>query len=43
MNSLPAIVPIGLTVGAGAAVLPTKKQGGSITTKQKKALSWINS
>jgi hypothetical protein len=43
MNSLPAIVPIGLTVGAGAAVLPTEKQGGVTKTKQNKALSWLSS
>jgi hypothetical protein len=42
-NRLPAIVPIGLTGATGAAVLPTEKKGGVIGTKQKKALSWINS
>lgn len=43
MNSLPAFVPIGLTIGTGAAVLPTEKQGGTTSVKQKKALSWLSS
>jgi hypothetical protein len=41
-NKLHAILPIGLTVGTGAAVLPKEKQGGTVG-KQKKALSWLNS
>ena len=42
-NKLPVILPVGLATGATAVGLPTEKQGGVTRTKQKKALSWINS